>query len=80
MNSSETKKIITAACLMILVLGAVAYMVFGSRQLLTLKQPKVGNDTVLEQAATSSFDQSGAVLGDSVENPLRDIYVNPFAK
>ncbi len=77
MNQTETKKIITAAGLCLLVLGAVAYMVFGSKHLLVLQPPVVSTNQTAQTAPPTS---SGQVLGASTANPLKDVYINPFAK
>lgn len=82
MKSLLQKFAIVAALLGILIGGY--YVLFVKQGLLAvdLKRPSGLNITPSEPAMESE-QNTGEVLGDSADskaNPLKDIYVNPFAK
>lgn len=77
MNYTDRNKILVGGFLVIIVVAAVVFMVIGSKGLLTIKQPEVSSSIAQSTPVPAS---QGQVLGDSIQNPLKDIYINPFAK
>lgn len=77
-------KIIGIAVAVLVVGGGLYYMLIirGGALAVTLPKPFKINQQDLVVQNTATPKDGGAVLGESdpYENPLKDIYVNPFAK
>ena len=80
MNYSDTKKIVVGGFLILIVVVAVVFTVISSKKLLTITQPQTSSDLAQSNSQPVITEGTGQVLGESIANPIKDIYINPFAE
>lgn len=66
--------------MVLIVVVAVVFTVISSKKLLAIKQPQTSSDLAQTNPQPVITEGSGQVLGESIANPIKDVYINPFAE